>query len=85
MYKNRKGLCFCSPHRRDVCHECCVDHRPTNDIWRGMDPDEAMARNEAVQKEELRAMAQAHGGVRQEGGAVGRGVFGCWVGQAGGA
>ena len=31
---------FCGPHRREVCYECCVDHRVSNDILReGPDAD----------------------------------------------
>jgi hypothetical protein len=35
-----RGFIFCGPRRREVCYECCVDHRVTNDILReGPDAD----------------------------------------------
>ncbi|GBF91736.1 hypothetical protein Rsub_04040 [Raphidocelis subcapitata] len=60
MYTNRRGLCYCSQHRRDICHVCCVDHRMTNDIYSGMEVEEADAKAESTQRAEHEALARAH-------------------------
>ncbi|KAK9816678.1 hypothetical protein WJX72_003583 [[Myrmecia] bisecta] len=59
MYVNRRGLCHCSAHRREVCQLCCVDHRPTNEITRAgkdADIDAILERHERIQEAEHCAM-----------------------------
>lgn len=59
IYTNRKQLVFCRAHRREVCHECCMDHRPTNEVRRGGDFDAVMQWHQKVQRAETEAMYTA--------------------------
>lgn len=58
-----RGRMYCKPHRREVCHICCVDHRMTNEIvlaGEGADVEAISQWNEALQTVEHSAMLEQH-------------------------
>jgi len=56
-----KGRMLCRPHRREVCHICCCDHRMGNAMALGEEDHEAINETmDKVQEAEHRAMAQQH-------------------------
>ncbi|KAG5189612.1 hypothetical protein JKP88DRAFT_262012 [Tribonema minus] len=60
MYNDEKGFCYCMQHRRELCHDCAVDHRSTNAVMRGEDYDEVMARLDRAGEAEMQAMYEEH-------------------------
>ncbi|KAG7671948.1 hypothetical protein Ndes2526B_g07115 [Nannochloris sp. 'desiccata'] len=56
-----KGRMLCRPHRREVCHICCCDHRMGNAMALGEEDHETINDiMDRVQEAEHRAMAQQH-------------------------
>ena len=67
-YIDESGKMYCGLHRREVCHQCCVDHRFCNEIICAdgdLDMDALNARHDQLQETEHAAMVQMH---RSEGG-----------------
>ncbi|PSC74529.1 hypothetical protein C2E20_2389 [Micractinium conductrix] len=61
LYTDSHGKCFCAQHRREVCHECCCDHRLTNWLtklgsWTDAQSEALNDKMDRLQEVEHRAM-----------------------------
>lgn len=69
-YVDKKGRMYCGTHRREVCHVCCVDHRPTNEIAMAegdVDAHAVYQRQDKIMHAEHAAMVQQHANEGGEG------------------
>ena len=64
MYTDLRGFCYCSAHQKELCHDCCCDHRPTNEMTRASrrgevpDVEGVLARHDRVTQAEHDAVMQ---------------------------